>query len=149
MYSSSAHCVLFLQQNPRAFFPIEKDKIYPYLLVNVGSGVSILKVDSAESYQRIDGTSLGGGTFWGLCNLLTGADNFDEMLELSAKGDSTKVDLLVGDIYGTDYSNIGLPAHIIASSYGFLSLPHYHFLTHLSRLSLSLSLSNLPLGLER
>jgi len=57
------------------------DNPFPYLLVNIGSGVSILKVESEDQYQRIDGTSLGGGTFYGLCNLLTGLSSFDEMLE--------------------------------------------------------------------
>jgi pantothenate kinase len=39
------------------------------------------------------------------CRLLTGVRGFDEMLELSAQGDNAKVDMLVGDIYGSrDYS---------------------------------------------
>ena len=37
---------------------------YPYLLVNIGSGVSICKVNSPDSFERVSGTSLGGGTFW-------------------------------------------------------------------------------------
>ena len=45
-----------------------------------------MRVDGDNSYKRIDGTSLGGGTFWGLCNLITGIDNFDDMLALSLKG---------------------------------------------------------------
>jgi hypothetical protein len=28
--------------------------------VNIGSGVSILRVDSADSFERVGGTSLGG-----------------------------------------------------------------------------------------
>jgi hypothetical protein len=31
------------------------------------------------------------GTFWGLCRLLTGVKDFDEMLRLSAEGDNSKV----------------------------------------------------------
>ena len=65
--------------------------LYPYLLVNIGSGVSILKVDSEASSQRVSGSSLGGGTFWGLCRLLTRVRAFDEMLELSMRGDNSKV----------------------------------------------------------
>lgn len=37
----------------------------PYLLVNVGTGVSILKVEADGRYERISGTALGGGTYWG------------------------------------------------------------------------------------
>ncbi|VEL38810.1 unnamed protein product [Protopolystoma xenopodis] len=45
---------------------------YPFLLVNIGSGVSILKVESATTYSRVGGTSIGGGTFWGMGTLLSG-----------------------------------------------------------------------------
>jgi type II pantothenate kinase len=92
--------------------------IYPYLLVNIGSGVSLIKVSGPRTYQRVGGTSLGGGTLWGLLSLLTGARTFDEMLGMAEKGDNTKVDMLVGDIYGTDYSKIGLKSSTIASSFG-------------------------------
>lgn len=32
---------------------------YPYIIVNIGSGVSILLVESATSFSRIGGTSVG------------------------------------------------------------------------------------------
>jgi type II pantothenate kinase len=92
--------------------------IYPYLLVNIGSGVSMIKVSGPREYQRVGGTSLGGGTLWGLLSLLTGARTFDEMLGMAERGDNTKVDMLVGDIYGTDYGKIGLKSTTIASSFG-------------------------------
>ena len=96
------------------------DDIYPYLLVNIGSGVSMIKVSGPSQYQRIGGTSLGGGTLWGLLSLLTGARNFDDMLHMADKGENRAVDLLVGDIYGegTGYEKIGLGARTIASSFG-------------------------------
>ncbi|KAI2604775.1 fumble-domain-containing protein [Hypoxylon fragiforme] len=92
--------------------------IYPYMLVNIGSGVSILKVSGPRTYERVGGTSLGGGTLWGILSLLTPAESFDEMLDMAAHGDNTKVDMLVGDIYGTDYGKIGLKSTTIASSFG-------------------------------
>jgi type II pantothenate kinase len=49
----------------------------PCLLVNIGSGVSIIKIDEDGSFERVSGTSLGGGTLWGLLSLLTGASSFD------------------------------------------------------------------------
>ena len=49
----------------------------PCLLVNIGSGVSIIKVDQDGSFERVSGTSLGGGTLWGLLSLLTEATSFD------------------------------------------------------------------------
>lgn len=91
---------------------------YPYLLVNIGSGVSMIKVSGPETFERIGGSSLGGGTLWGLLSLITGAKSFDEMLNLSSQGDNTKVDMLVGDIYGQGYGKIGLKATTIASTFG-------------------------------
>ena len=49
------------------FQPVKsKAELFPYLLVTIGSGVSIIKVDSETSWERIGGTATGGGTFWGL-----------------------------------------------------------------------------------
>ncbi|PVV02044.1 hypothetical protein BB560_003514 [Smittium megazygosporum] len=104
-------------ENP-VFESIQKEDMFPYILVNIGSGVSIIKVTSEDKYERISGTSLGGGTFWGLLHLLTGSSQFDEMLEISKTGDNSKVDMMVGDIYGTDYDKIGLKATAIASTMG-------------------------------
>lgn len=49
----------------------------PCLLVNIGSGVSIIRVDEDGGFERVSGTSLGGGTLWGLLSLLTPATSFD------------------------------------------------------------------------
>ncbi|KAF2766441.1 pantothenate kinase 4 [Teratosphaeria nubilosa] len=97
-----------------------RSDVYPYLLVNIGSGVSMIKVSGPSQFQRIGGTSLGGGTLWGLLSLLTGARNFDDMLAMADKGDNGSVDLLVGDIYGEGmgYEKIGLSEKTIASSFG-------------------------------
>jgi type II pantothenate kinase len=47
-------------------------------------------------------------TFWFLA----------EMLALSEAGDNEAVDMLVKDIYGQDYSKLGLKSTMIASSFG-------------------------------
>ncbi|KAH9486331.1 Pantothenate kinase [Psilocybe cubensis] len=90
----------------------------PCLLVNIGSGVSLIKVDEDGAFERVSGTSLGGGTLWGLLSLLTPATTFDEMLAFSEGGDNSTVDMLVGDIYGQDYSKLGLKSTMIASTFG-------------------------------
>lgn len=97
------------------------ESVYPFILVNIGSGVSILKVTAADKFERISGTSCGGGTLHGLLSVLTPAKSFDEMLELAMRGDNKNVDMLVGDIYGSDYSRIGLKSSTIASSFGKVS----------------------------
>ncbi|KAH7139341.1 pantothenate kinase 4 [Dendryphion nanum] len=110
----------YSEESPMTFvdLPSQPPSIYPYLLVNIGSGVSMVKVSGPRQFERIGGTSLGGGTLWGLLSLLTGARNFDDMLKLAEKGDNATVDLLVGDIYGTAYNKIGLKSTHIASSFG-------------------------------
>ena len=46
------------------------------------------------------------------------SQDFDDLLSLAEQGDHRKVDMLVKDIYGSDYSTLGLPADLIASSFG-------------------------------
>ena len=55
---------------------------------------------SVGAYRRISGSCLGGGSFFGLCKLLTGQRDFENIIEMSRKGDVQNVDLLVSDIYG-------------------------------------------------
>ncbi|KAL0808418.1 hypothetical protein ABMA28_012885 [Loxostege sticticalis] len=101
--------------------PFDFSSPYPFLLVNIGSGVSVLVVNAPDDYYRVSGTSLGGGTFLGLCCLLTGCSSFEEAISLAASGDNTTVDKLVRDIYGGDYARFGLPGDLVASSFGQMS----------------------------
>ncbi|XP_073997781.1 pantothenate kinase 3 fbl [Rhodnius prolixus] len=125
--------MLFIEMNnPRECYywsnPTEHDKCvkmnydfsepYPFIIVNIGSGVSVLAVYGPNNYKRISGTSLGGGTFLGLCCLLTGCNSYEEAIQLAADGDNTRVDKLVKDIYGGDYDRFGLPGDLVASSFG-------------------------------
>lgn len=89
--------------------------LYPYMLVNIGSGVGFIRVDGPSQFERVGGSALGGGTLWGLLAMLTPAKNFDEMLQMAARGDNTKIDMLVGDIYGSGYPRMGLSADTTAS----------------------------------
>lgn len=43
---------------------------------------------------------------------------FPTAIQLATKGDHTKVDKLVRDIYGGDYERFGLPGSLVASSFG-------------------------------
>lgn len=101
--------------------PYDFSSPYPYLVVNIGSGVSMISVQAPNQFKRVTGTSIGGGTFHGLCCLLTGCDTFEEAIELASRGDSQKVDKLVRDIYGGDYGKFGLSGDIIASSFAHMT----------------------------
>lgn len=70
--NSSSHQELFYYDDPQlnAINGNAKEfdatsSIYPFMLVNIGSGVSILSVRGPDDYKRVYGTSLGGGTFLG------------------------------------------------------------------------------------
>ena len=89
-----------------------------YLLVSIGTGTSILALDGA-GFRRVGGTALGGGTLLGLGRLLLGDVSFREITELAQAGDRTRVDLLVGDIYGEDRAP--LPARLNAASFAKLA----------------------------
>lgn len=76
------------------------------------------QVDGPAIFQRVSGSSIGGGTYWGLCKLLTEATNYDESITMASRGDSDRVDMLVGDIYGRGYSKFQLSSNTLASSFG-------------------------------
>ncbi|KAF8410669.1 hypothetical protein HHK36_003201 [Tetracentron sinense] len=103
----------------KIFININHNDLFPYLLVNIGSGVSMIKVTGNGKFERVTGTHFGGGTIFGLARLLTECQSYDEFLELSQHGDNRALDLTVGDIYGElGYPKHNLSASAIASSFG-------------------------------
>ena len=96
---------------------------YPYIVVSIGTGVSLILVTgpNRNQFQRVSGSTIGGGTYLGLCKLLTKARGFDELLAMAGRGRNEKVDMLVKDIYGEDkeaLDKLKLPGEIVASSFG-------------------------------
>jgi type II pantothenate kinase len=66
------------------------------------------------------GTSIGSSTFWGILRLMGFFSDPTEAILSALKGDSSNVDMSVGDIYGGSYPSIGLKESMIASSFGRL-----------------------------
>jgi type II pantothenate kinase len=102
---------------------ISYSSAYPYLVVTIGTGVSIMRVDGPRKHERISGSTIGGGTYWGLMRLLTDVETFEDAMKRAEMGDPCKVDMMVGDIYGknsTALEKLGLPSHVVASSFGKL-----------------------------
>jgi pantothenate kinase len=100
------------------------ETLFPFLVVNMGSGVSVLRVNrpGPGGYERVGGTACGGGTFLGLCTLLTSANSYEEALRLAVRGDASRVDKLVGDIYGPEgCADLGMSASVTAANFGKLS----------------------------
>ena len=100
---------------PRAFSGA--GGFFPFLLCNVGTGVSILRVEGESTYTRVSGTALGGGTFLGLARLLTRFHEFQHALDAAHDGDARHADMLVRDIYGSGDERAGLklPGDLTAS----------------------------------
>ena len=93
---------------------------FPYLVVNIGSGVSILKVNAPNDFERVSGSAIGGGTYWGLCRLLTRCTSYENAIDLSEHGNASEIDMLVGDIYGKSYDRLNMSSNMVASSFGKL-----------------------------
>lgn len=87
--------------DPRRSVPsLEVAAPFPLLLVNIGSGVSMIRIDGPGKYERVQGTPIGGGTVLGLGRALFGATTFEEIMELSMHGASSEVDVSVGELIG-------------------------------------------------
>lgn len=115
-------------KNASFYYDLTKDRritkeyvnnAYPLLLVNIGSGVSILKAENSRSFVRVSGTCIGGGTALGLCQLCFGAKSFKEVVKLSEKG-SDALDMRISDVIGDTAGSRTLPCDTLASSFGRL-----------------------------
>lgn len=94
---------------------------HPIILINAGSGVSILKISPDGTHRRVFGTCIGGGTFHGMSrNLFGDRITIEEALKICSSGVSNNVDMLVGDIYGESYTAQSLDSSLVASSLGKL-----------------------------
>ncbi|CUV07484.1 unnamed protein product [Cryptosporidium hominis] len=56
-------------------------RIFPSLVISVGSGVSIIRVENQNQFERVSGTRFGGGTVFGISKLL-GVENYGDLLKL-------------------------------------------------------------------
>lgn len=97
-----------------------KNKLYPYLLVNVRSGASFIRVDSPTQFRRLTGSPIGSNLFLGVLRILNCFEDPSEAINAAVEGDSSNIDLSVGDIYGGSYDSLGLPAPMLASAFGKL-----------------------------
>jgi len=90
-----------------------------FLIVNIGSGISVLKV-TPKSFWRVGGSACGGATYVGLLKLLCDT-SYQEGLLLAEKGCGRKIDTLVSDIYGKEGSRaLGLAPDLTAANFGKL-----------------------------
>lgn len=118
---SQLHFIDEMEGISRGAIYLGSSEIEKSLVVNVGSGVSVLRINStSKENRRITGSCIGGGTFMGLTKACVSNDlSFQEAVSLAIKGHSDNCDLLVRDIYGDSYPGIAeLQGNIVASSMG-------------------------------
>ncbi|MFB5661802.1 type II pantothenate kinase [Alteribacillus sp. HJP-4] len=94
-----------------------KDTGPNFMVTNVGTGTSIHYI-KGNSYERIGGSGMGGGTLLGLSYLLTGEDDYDTILKLGNNGNGRLLNLTVSDIYSHEKPPIS--GDLTASNFGNL-----------------------------
>ncbi|CAB3400703.1 unnamed protein product [Caenorhabditis bovis] len=114
---AEAYTYSFKQDKEYEFKTFHELSIYPYIIVNIRTGVSIMRVNGPNCFKRIGGSSIGGGSFLGLASLLTGEENLEKLMEMAELGDASEYDKLISDVYGDKVNNLGLPGHLLAASF--------------------------------
>ncbi|XP_026393977.1 pantothenate kinase 2-like isoform X2 [Papaver somniferum] len=98
---------------------IDENDLFPYLLVNIGSGVSIHKVTGDGTSEAVDGSRIGGIACWGLGRLLTKCKSFNEIVDMSKYGNLKRIDLFVEDTFGDQkYVEKNAPPDMNIGSFG-------------------------------
>lgn len=80
-----------------------------------------MKVDGPSSFERVSGTCIGGGTYWGLVRALCYKNDLlpaQKAYELAIGGNKTSIDMTVKDIYGGDYELFNLKGDTVAAAFG-------------------------------
>ena len=70
----------------RLHFGLNKELLYPYILVSIRSGATFLKVSSPTDCQRIGSSVIGASTYWGLTRLLTNYRDPTEAMNAAITG---------------------------------------------------------------
>jgi len=93
----------------------KKDKA---IIASIGTGTALIRADKKE-FKHLGGTGVGAGTLTNLCYRFAGIKSFEEILELSKKGDLDNIDLRIKDL--TDENIKTLPPELTLANFGKLS----------------------------
>ncbi len=88
------------------------------LVVSIGTGTALIRA-SKRKIEHLGGTGVGAGTLTNLCNRFAKTNSFDEIVELSQKGNLNKIDLRIKD--ATNKKIKTLPPDLTLSNFGKLS----------------------------
>lgn len=93
------------------------------LIVSAGSGTAMIAVRDGSA-QHVTGSAVGGGTLIGLCKLLIGTADPQEIDRLALAGDSNKVDITLVEATGGAIGR--LPADANAVNFGRAATLEWH-----------------------
>jgi len=85
------------------------------IVVSMGTGTALVLYRNGECTHYL-GSGIGGGTILGLSKLTTGISSYKELAQYAEEGDTSRVDLTVGDIAGGSIGD--LPASATAANFG-------------------------------
>eukprot|EP00366_Plasmodium_knowlesi_P003307 XP_002260804.1 hypothetical protein, conserved in Plasmodium species [Plasmodium knowlesi strain H] len=102
----------------------------PFIIANIGSGISILLSNGLNKYKRIGGTAIGGGTLLGLAQIILGKVSFEELINFAAPWEGISSRWLQPPQFDLhlrhmrkDAAGTGAPAHgedALTASFGFM-----------------------------
>ena len=88
------------------------------VVVNMGTGTTLVYAEEGKQPEHIFGSALGGGTLLGLGSRLAGTSNYTELLFLAGKGDRRRADLSIADM---DFADVeSLDERLTLSNFGKL-----------------------------
>jgi type II pantothenate kinase len=70
------------------------------LVVNMGTGTTLVTASDDKKIEHIGGTAVGGGTIEGLGKRMLGKNGFKDLEEMANMGDTNNIDLTVADVEG-------------------------------------------------
>lgn len=87
------------------------------IIASIGTGTALIRAEE-NNFKHLGGTGVGAGTLTKLCNKFAGTKSFDEIIELSKKGDLDNIDLRIMDL--TDENIKTLPPELTLANFGKL-----------------------------
>lgn len=88
------------------------------VVVNMGTGTSLVYAEAGKAPEHIFGSAVGGGTLMGLGSRLIGSSNYTEITHLASKGDRRHADVSIAD---RDFSDVAtLDPRLTLSNFGKL-----------------------------
>lgn len=88
------------------------------IIASVGTGTALIRAENGKEFKHLGGTGVGAGTLTNLCNRFVCTKSFDEIIELSKKGNLSNIDLRIADLTDEDIKT--LPPELTLANFGKL-----------------------------